>query len=88
MRSFAVYTFARAAMFAVAYGLIWLVFGRWLQWDAISALWTAFVAMVVSSLVALATLGQLRARLAEEVAARATRSKAAYDARLRDEQNT
>ncbi len=88
MRSFVVYTVARAAMFAVAYGLMWLVFGRWLQWDAISALWTAFVAMVVSSLVALATLGQLRSRLAEEVAARAARSKAAHDARLRDEQNT
>lgn len=85
MKIFALYTAARAVLFLVAYGVLWLAFGRWLEWDAITGLWTAFIAMIISSLVALVTLRSLRDRLAVEVAARAERAKKAFDARQRGE---
>ncbi len=81
MKVFAVYTLARIGLFAAAYGLIWLVFGHWLTWNALSALYTAIIAMVISSLVAFATLKSLRADLAASVDQRATRAKAAFDAK-------
>lgn len=81
MRTFLVYTLARMALFAAALGLIWLAFGRWLEWSAISALYTAIIAMVVSSVVALLVLGSLRDDLAAQVSERADKAKAAYDAR-------
>ncbi|MGH3448274.1 MAG: DUF4229 domain-containing protein [Nocardioidaceae bacterium] len=85
MKIFGTYTLARLALFAAAYGLIWLVFGHWLDWNAVSALYTAVIAMIVSSIVALFTLSSLRGNLAEHVAARADRAKAVYDARRAEE---
>ena len=82
MRIFALYTAARAGLFLAVYGLIWLSFGRWLDWTSLSALYTALIAMVISSVVAFIALSGLRGRFAEEVAARADRAKAAYEARL------
>lgn len=81
MRTFALYTLARVALFAVTFGLIWLVVNRWLEWSAISILYTAIIAMVVSSIVSLLVLGSLRDRFAADVSRRADRLKAAYDAR-------
>jgi hypothetical protein len=85
VKIFALYTLARLALFATSYGLIWLIFGRWLEWNAVSALYTALIAMVISSAVALVVLRSMRGRLAEQVAARADRAKAAYEARARSE---
>ncbi len=85
MKIFALYTAARALLFLLAYGVLWLAFGRWLEWDAITGLWTALIAMIISSVVALVTLGALRDRLAVEVAARAERAKKAFEARQRGE---
>lgn len=81
MKVFAVYTLARLGLFLAAYGLIWLVFGHWIAWNSLSALYTAIIAMVISSLVAFATLSSLRDRLAVQVEQRAHRAKAAFDAR-------
>lgn len=81
MRTFALYTLARVALFAVTFGLIWLVVNRWLEWSAISILYTAIIAMVVSSIVSLLVLGSLRDSFAADVSQRADRLKAAYDAR-------
>ncbi len=81
MKIFALYTLARLGLFAAAYGLVWLVFGQWIDWNALSALYTAIMAMVVSSLVAFVVLKDLRARLAGQVEQRANRAKQAYDAR-------
>ncbi len=80
MKSFALYTGARLLLLAATFGLIWLVFGRWLTWDAVSILYTAIIAMVVSSVVALFALRSLRDALAADVSRRADRAKAAYDA--------
>lgn len=81
VRPFLLYTFARLVLFACAFGMVWLAFGRWLEWSAISALYTAIIAMVVSSVVALLVLGSLRDELAAHVSERADRAKAAYEAR-------
>jgi hypothetical protein len=81
VRLFALYTGARALLFAVVYGVVWLIFGRWIEWSALSALYTALIAMLISSGIALVTLRSLRADLSAQVAARAERVKAAYEAR-------
>jgi Protein of unknown function (DUF4229) len=77
MRSFVVYTAARLGLFLGVYSLVWLAIGRSVAWDSVSALYTALIAMVVSSLIALVALRGLRARLAADVAARAGVSRAA-----------
>ena len=82
MKAFVVYTAARLAMFAAAFGLIWLIFGRWLAWNQLSFLWTALIALVLSSVAALIWLRPLRNRFAAQVANRAERAKAAYEARI------
>jgi uncharacterized membrane protein len=81
VKPFLLYTLARVALFAAAFGLIWVVFGHWLEWSTVSALYTAVIAMVVSSVVALLVLGSLRDDFAVQVSQRADRAKAAYEAR-------
>lgn len=81
MKVFALYTAARIGLFAVAYGVIWLIFGRWIEWNALSALYTAIIAMVISAVVAIWVLKGLREQLAVQVEQRATRAKAAFEAR-------
>jgi hypothetical protein len=85
LKSFILYTAARAGIFLACYGLIWLVFGQWIDWNSVSALYTALIAMVISSLIALATLQSMRADLSAEIAARADRAKAAHEARTKAE---
>jgi uncharacterized membrane protein len=81
VKIFAAYTLARVGLFGAVYGAIWLVFGRSIEWNAISGLYTALFAMIISSLIAFAVLKSLRADLAAEVERRATRAKAAFDAK-------
>ncbi|HSS67589.1 MAG TPA: DUF4229 domain-containing protein [Nocardioidaceae bacterium] len=81
MKLFALYTAARAALFLVAYGLIWLIFGRWIDWNALSALYTALFALLISAAASFVVLRGMRAQLSEQVAQRAARVKSAYDAR-------
>lgn len=81
VKIFAVYTLARAGLFLACYGVIWLVFGRWIEWTTVGALYTALIAMAISSVIALVSLRSLRADLSEQVAVRAERVKSAYDAR-------
>ena len=81
MKPFLLYTLARVALFAAAFGLVWLVFGHWIEWGAVSALYTAIIAMIISSVVALLVLGSLRDAFAVQVSERAERAKAAYEAR-------
>lgn len=85
MRTFVVYTAARLALFAATYGLIWLIFSRWLEWSLISALYTAIIAMAISSIISLLVLGSLRDEFAVHVAQRAAKATAAFEARRRAE---
>ena len=81
MKAFALYTAARFGLFVVAYGLIWLIFGQWIEWDSISALYTALIAMLISSAIALVVLRPLRSQLSAQVSERAERVKQAYETR-------
>jgi hypothetical protein len=81
VKLFALYTAARVGLFVVAYGLIWLIFARWIDWSALSALYTALVAMLISAAAALVVLRPMRARLSEQVAERAARVRSAYESR-------
>lgn len=85
MRSFALYTLARAGLFVGCYATIWLIIGSWVEWDSLNALSTAMLALVVSSVLAFKLLTPLRDSFAAHVAARADRAKAAFDARRRAE---
>jgi len=81
VKAFGLYTLARLGLFALVYGLIWLVFGQWLDWNAVSALYTAFIAMAISAIVSAFALAGLRARLAGEVARRAQRARRSFESR-------
>lgn len=70
-RTFIAYTSARLGLFLAVYGLIWAGIGRSVAFDSISGLYTALIAMIISSLIALVALRRLRDRLAAEVASRA-----------------
>ena len=80
MKPFVRYTLARLLMFVAAWGLVWLVASIWLEWSSVTALWTALVAMVVSSLASFVLLRGLRDRLAHDVQARAGRIQQRYEA--------
>lgn len=85
MRSFVRYTLARMLLFAVTFGLVWLVGFRWLTWDLLTALWTAMVALAVSGIASWWLLGQLRDDLAVDVEARARRMTERLDRSRRAE---
>ena len=85
MKSFVLYTLARVALFALAWALVWAVASIWLEWSSVTALWTALLAMVVSSVVSVWLLRGLRERLAVHVQGRAERMQARYDAAKRKE---
>lgn len=73
MKPFLAYTAARLGLFVVAYGLIWLVMSFWLEFSTITNLWVMIMALVLSSVVSIFTLGRLRDKLAANVHARASR---------------
>ena len=85
MRPFLLYTLARVLLFAATWGLVWLVASAWLEWSSVTALWTALIAMVVSSVASLVLLRGLRERFATQVQDRAGRIQARYDAAKRRE---
>ncbi len=86
MSAFVVYTLARLGLFLLVYGVIWLALFQTVSWDSVSALYTALIAMVVSSLLSLVMLRRLRAALAAQIAQRSQRSLTAYDTGRRTSQ--
>jgi hypothetical protein len=85
VKSFALYTAARAGLFLVCYAAVWLVAGWFIRWDSLNALSTALLALILSSVLALLLLKSLREQFAAHVAARADRAVAAFDAQRRAE---
>ena len=85
MKPFVLYTLARVLLFAAAWALVWAVASVWLEWSSVTALWTALLAMAVSSVASLWLLRGLRQRLAVHVQGRAERMHARYDAAKRKE---
>ena len=68
MRSFVAYTAARVGLFALVWVPVAAVASYWLEWSTLTALWTALIAMAVSSVLSLVLLRPLRNRLAASVA--------------------
>lgn len=85
MRSLLVYTLARLGLFAAAFGLIWLLGVEALVWDELTVLWTALVALAVSSVLSYWLLARLREDLAEHVAGRARRLSDRFEEHRRAE---
>ncbi|MGI8612999.1 MAG: DUF4229 domain-containing protein [Nocardioidaceae bacterium] len=85
MKSFVVYTLARLGLFAVAFVLIWTVAGFQLAWNSVTVLWTALLALVISSIAALRLLRGLRNEFARTVQERAERMTALVEASRRKE---
>lgn len=79
------YTLARLALFAAAFGLVWLVGGAWLVWDQVSVLWTALVALTLSAVASFVLLRGMRAELAERLHGGATRMSDRLDESRRSE---
>lgn len=85
MRDFALYTLARLGLFAVAFGLLWLVLSPVVTWTTVSVLWVAVLALLVSAVASLALLGRLRDRLAASVQQRAQRVRDSVERSRRSE---
>jgi len=85
VKPFVLYTLARVLLFAAAWALVWAVASIWLEWSSVTALWTALLAMVVSSVASLWLLRGLRQRLAVHVQGRAQRMQARYETAKRRE---
>ncbi len=79
------YTLARLALFAAAFGLVWLVGGAWLVWDQVSVLWIALVALALSAVASFVLLRGMRAELAERLHGGATRMSDRLDESRRSE---
>lgn len=75
MKSFLLYTAARIGLFALVWVVVATVASYWLDWDMVTALWTALVAMAISAVLSLVLLRPLRDQLAASVQDRATRAR-------------
>jgi ABC-type bacteriocin/lantibiotic exporter with double-glycine peptidase domain len=73
MKYFLLYTLARVGLFAVAFGIIWLLLFSWVSWTYGSLLWTVLLAAIISAIASIFVLRSLRERFASEIAARAER---------------
>jgi ABC-type bacteriocin/lantibiotic exporter with double-glycine peptidase domain len=73
MKYFLLYTLARVGLFAVAFGIIWLVLFSWVSWTYGSLLWTVMLAAIISAIASIFVLRSLRERFGSEIAARAER---------------
>ena len=85
MRDFALYTLARLGLFAVAFGLLWLILSPVVTWTTVSVLWVAVLALLVSAVASLVLLGRLRDRLAASVQQRAQRVRDSVEQSRRSE---
>jgi Protein of unknown function (DUF4229) len=85
VKPFLLYTLARLLLFGAAWGVVWLVASIWLEWTSVTALWTALLALVVSSVASLVLLRGLREQFAVRVQERAGRIQARYESAKRRE---
>jgi Protein of unknown function (DUF4229) len=81
------YTLARLGVFFVCYVVIWAIAFPIFQvdFDQLSGLSTALVALIISSVISYKYLAGLRNEFAAQVEARAARAKDAFDAQRRAE---
>ncbi len=79
MKTFATYTAARLGLFLVAFGLVWLIGRRFLDSFDATILWSALLALLISSVASIFLLRGLRESLAAQVEGRALRMSRRYE---------
>lgn len=85
MKAFWTYTFARLAVFAVCFAVVWTISQFWLDSTTIVNIWVLLIALVLSSALSVFLLAGLRDRLARNVQARAERMTARVEESRRAE---
>lgn len=73
MKAFLTYTFARFGVFAATFGLLWLMASIWFESSTNTTLLVLLVALLVSSVLSIFLLANLRNKLALNVQQRAAR---------------
>lgn len=73
MKAFLTYTFARFAVFAVTFGVVWLIASIFFESSATLNLLVLLVALILSSVASIFLLADLRNKLALNVQQRAAR---------------
>jgi len=73
MKAFWTYTLARIGVFAVTYGVVWLIASIFLESTAVENLFVLLIALVGSSIISVFALSGLRNKLANNIQERATR---------------
>jgi cytochrome c biogenesis factor len=73
MKAFWTYTLARIGVFAVTYGVVWLVASIFLESTPVENLFVLLIALVGSSAISVFALAGLRNKLATNIQERATR---------------
>jgi energy-converting hydrogenase Eha subunit E len=86
VKAFVVYTAARIGLFALAWVAVAGIASIWLEWNSVTVLWTALIALAVSAVLSLVLLRSLRDQLAASVSERAARARRSFDeARSRED---
>jgi Protein of unknown function (DUF4229) len=86
VKAFVLYTAARLLLFALTWAAVAGIASIWLDWDSVTALWTALIALALSAVLSLVLLRSLRDQLATSVAERAAKTRRSFDeARSRED---
>lgn len=73
MKAFWTYTFARLAVFAVCFAIVWSIAQIWLESTSIVNLFVLLISLVLSAVISIFLLAGLRDKLALNVHERAAR---------------
>ena len=73
MKAFLTYTFARFALFGVTFGVVWLLASIFFESSTNLSLLVLLVSLILSSVISIFALADLRNKLALNVQERATR---------------
>ncbi len=80
MSAFVRYTLARLGFFLVAFVVVGLVSSIWLEWNAVTGLWVALIALAISAVASLVLLRGMRDEVAVALKARADRMHDRFEA--------
>ncbi|WP_370616378.1 DUF4229 domain-containing protein [Mumia sp. Pv 4-285] len=80
MSAFLRYTLARLGFFLVAFVVVGLVSSIWLEWNSVTGLWVALIALAISAVASLFLLRHMRDEVALSMKARADKMHERYEA--------
>jgi hypothetical protein len=76
---FGLYSLARLGVFGCTFLIVWLIAQFWLDWDAVTGLFIAIVALAISAPLSYFLLANLRNKAAVAIAAGADRARTAFE---------